>query len=175
MLVIAKQSNVNKGEFSIDLFSPITKEKKVKVISDLILKDESFTISKKFIENQTENQGWNVAYDKESNKAYLIQTKEGSEVETIFLKGKTGKLFTSDALVFAINQSGLDLNTPFYLNKVDAMETDDYTAYEISKTEATVENTVVEPQAEVDSLAQTSVEEVYNESLQEEKEELIYQ
>lgn len=178
MLVIAKQSNVNKGEVSLKHFVPVTKEKKVKVVSDLTFNGKTFLINKSFLEGQTENQGWNVSLDIEGEDEikgiYLLQSKEGSGIDTVFLKGK-GATFTSDVLVFAIEKTGGDLNTPFYLNKVDAMETDDYIAYEISKTESTVENTVVDHQAEVDALAEMGVEEVYNESLQEEKEELIYQ
>lgn len=172
MFIIANQSNVREGEFSIDLTSPVVKEKKVKepkeikekkIPVDLYFKDDKFTINNKFLKDQVKGQGWGAGYDKESNTALIYQTKVDSDTKSIFLKSRGQKTLTnrfeSDALKYFITQVGLDFTLPFYLTLSE--DTDKYTAYSISNTAPVIsENsgTIVDTHVDTEEISIANVE-----------------
>lgn len=183
-MLFATQSNGNNIKL-VPAVKPV-KEKVIKepkapkVVYDLVYKGAGkFVIASKFLEGQTENQGWVVGSDETGDYLFKTLTPEAFK-NAIFLKNeKPSATFKSDALELVIDASArVDKALPIYLiPTVSGEGLESYETFLLSNSPA--QDIIVEEFSDsVEDLAHVSVEEISSydgSNLEELVDDTIYQ
>jgi len=125
---VIPQSNVRKGEASLENLKPLFVPEVVKPDLTFNTETEKFSIVLKFIKEQSENEGFTAITD--GVNTYLIRTSDtdvNTELHPKFFRGNKTQYATSDYLRLLTK----DLGESLYLHET---KIEDYTAYLVSNT-----------------------------------------
>jgi hypothetical protein len=161
---VIPQSNVRKGEASLENLKPLFVPEVIKPDLTFNTETEKFTIVLKFIKEQSENEGFTAITD--GVNTYLIRTSDTDvniELHPKFFRGNKTQYATSDYLRLLTK----DLGESLYLHET---KIEDYQAFLVSafkensfdKTEEVIQNEVSYNENElilIDDLFEEKVEE----------------
>ena len=125
---VIPQSNVRKGEATLENLKPLFVPEVIKPDLTFNTETEKFTIVLKLIKEQSENEGFTAITD--GTSTYLIRTSDtdlNTELHPKFFRGNKTQYATSDYLRLLTK----DLGESLYLHET---KIEDYTAYLVSNT-----------------------------------------